>query len=91
MPGQVQREVCMHSTTQPVVQRCGPLQGQMQPYLRCSGGCFDRLRSKPRWKDINAYTVIAEECISDTLLPKNQWDIPFDGWINEKGVFQINN
>ena len=59
--------------------------------LGYGGGCFDRLRSKPRWKDINAYTVISEDCISNTLLPKDQWDIPFNGWINEKGVFQINN
>ncbi len=59
--------------------------------LGYGGGCFDRLRSSPAWKGVKAYAVISEDCISRSLLPKDKWDIPLNGWINEKEIFQINN
>ena len=57
--------------------------------LGYGGGCFDRLRSNPSWKEIEALAVLPSVCISSSLLPEEKWDIPFDGWINEKEVFKI--
>ncbi len=58
--------------------------------LGYGGGCFDRLRKKSCWKEVKALAIVPNICISKTLLPKDDWDIPFDGWINEKETFQIN-
>ena len=41
------------------------------------------------WKAINALVVVPTKCISKNLLPRDKWDIAFDGWINEKEIFQI--
>ncbi len=57
--------------------------------LGYGSGCFDRLREKPRWKEIEALAVVPSQCISRFLLPKDSWDVPFHGWINEKEIFQI--
>ncbi len=57
--------------------------------LGYGGGCFDRLRSKAKWKSIEALVIVPSVCISSSFLPKDKWDIPFDGWINEKEVFKI--
>ncbi|WP_269622751.1 5-formyltetrahydrofolate cyclo-ligase [Prochlorococcus marinus] len=54
------------------------------------GGFFDRLRSNPNWRKIQALAIIPQACISNTPLPKDSWDIPFDGWINEIDTFQVN-
>ena len=53
--------------------------------LGYGGGYFDFLRSQPKWKKIPAFIIIPEACISNVLLPREDWDIPFDGWISEKG------
>ncbi len=58
--------------------------------LGYGGGCFDRLRVDPLWKAVKAFAILPHSCISKTLLPKDKWDIPLDGWINEKEIFQIN-
>ncbi len=57
--------------------------------LGYGGGCFDRLRKDPSWKTIKALAIIPNICFSKKLLPMDQWDIPFDGWIDEKGTFEI--
>ena len=56
--------------------------------LGYGGGYFDRLRSNPNWRKVKAILVINESCISLNDLPRNEWDIPFDGWISEKGFHQ---
>ena len=62
---------------------------RMGTRLGYGSGCFDRLREKASWKAIEALVVIPSQCISSFLLPKDDWDIPFNGWINEKEIFQI--
>ena len=57
--------------------------------LGYGSGCFDRLRVKEKWKALEALVVIPSKCISSSLLPTDEWDIPFHGWINEQEIFQI--
>ena len=57
--------------------------------LGYGGGYFDRLRSKDKWRNIKAIVVLPEACISKKNLPRNYWDIPFDGWITEKGFHEL--
>ena len=57
--------------------------------LGYGGGYFDRLRSKKRWKNIPSFIVIPQICVSNDPLPKDHWDIPFDGWISEKGLHEV--
>ncbi len=56
--------------------------------LGYGGGYFDRLRSNPNWRNVKALLIINEDCISVNDLPRDDWDIPFDGWISEKGFHQ---
>ena len=55
--------------------------------LGYGGGFYDRLRAKKAWRSIPSLVVIPKSCLSDSLLPKDSWDIPFDGWINEEEFF----
>ncbi len=57
--------------------------------LGYGGGYFDRLRQKELWFSIPSFVVISNNCISKKPLPKDRWDLPFDGWISEKGLHQI--
>ncbi len=57
--------------------------------LGYGGGYFDRLRQRDRWSSIPAFLVISQNCISKNPLPRDEWDIPFNGWISEKGLYQI--
>ncbi len=57
--------------------------------LGYGGGCYDRLRSNPDWKKIKALAIVPNACVTKKLLPKDVWDIPFDGWINEKETFFV--
>ena len=57
--------------------------------LGYGGGFFDRLRKDASWRSINSLVVIQNVCVSVEPLPRDPWDIPFDGWINEKGLFKI--
>tara|TARA_Y100001968_G_scaffold121615_1_gene110650 strand:- start:279 stop:866 length:588 start_codon:yes stop_codon:yes gene_type:complete len=57
--------------------------------LGYGGGYFDRLRKKDLWISIPSFVVISNNCISKTPLPRDKWDLPFSGWICEKGLHQI--
>ncbi len=57
--------------------------------LGYGGGYFDRLRQKDSWISIPAFVVISNNCISKKNLPRDKWDLPFSGWISEKGLHQI--
>tara|TARA_Y100001968_G_scaffold261227_1_gene249038 strand:- start:83 stop:670 length:588 start_codon:yes stop_codon:yes gene_type:complete len=57
--------------------------------LGYGGGYFDRLRQKYLWSLIPSFVVISNNCISEEPLPRNKWDLPFNGWISETGLHQI--
>ena len=57
--------------------------------LGYGGGFFDRLRAKPSWRSIPSKVILPKDCISDTPFPRESWDIPFNGWINEEGVYEL--
>ncbi len=57
--------------------------------LGYGGGYFDRLRQKDLWFSIPSFVVISDNCISRKPLPRDKWDLPFNGWISEKGLHQI--
>ncbi len=57
--------------------------------LGYGGGYFDRLRQKEMWSSIPSFVVISDNCISNIPLPRDKWDLPFNGWISEKGLHQI--
>ena len=57
--------------------------------LGYGGGYFDRLRQKDLWRSIPSFIVISNNCISKKPLPRDKWDLPFNGWISEKGLHQI--
>ncbi len=53
--------------------------------LGYGSGSFDRLRSNKNWESIESYVVLPKACISSKPLPRDRWDIPFNGWITEEG------
>ncbi len=57
--------------------------------LGYGGGFFDRLRSKMEWRSISSLAVLPKACVSHHALPKDRWDVPFNGWITEEGVTRI--
>ncbi len=57
--------------------------------LGYGGGYFDRLRQQDLWLSIPSFVVISNSCISKKPLPRDKWDLPFSGWISEKGLHQI--
>ena len=57
--------------------------------LGYGGGYFDRLRQKDLWISIPTFVVISNNCISKKPLPREEWDLPFNGWISETGLHQI--
>ena len=57
--------------------------------LGYGGGYFDRLRERDLWFSIPSFVVISQNCISKKPLPRDKWDLPFNGWISEKGLHQI--
>ena len=54
--------------------------------LGYGGGYYDRLRSNPAWASVPAWVILYSCCFSDEPLPRDPWDIPFSGWISEKGA-----
>ena len=54
--------------------------------LGYGGGFYDRLRARPEWCAIPALVVVQASCLSDKALPRDAWDLPFDGWITEQGA-----
>ena len=57
--------------------------------LGYGGGYFDRLRQKGLWASIPSFAIISNNCISNKPLPRDKWDQPFNGWISETGLHQI--
>tara|TARA_B100000579_G_scaffold384408_1_gene354837 strand:+ start:857 stop:1444 length:588 start_codon:yes stop_codon:yes gene_type:complete len=57
--------------------------------LGYGGGYFDRLRQIDLWFSIPSFVVISDNCVSKNPLPRDKWDLPFNGWISEKGLHQI--
>tara|TARA_B100000579_G_scaffold253319_1_gene208450 strand:- start:128 stop:715 length:588 start_codon:yes stop_codon:yes gene_type:complete len=57
--------------------------------LGYGGGYFDRLRQRDLWSSIPSFLIISNNCISKKPLPRDSWDVPFNGWISEKGLHQI--
>ena len=53
--------------------------------LGYGGGWFDRLRSTPPWRAIPALAVLPAGCL-EPQLPQDPWDVPFDGWLTERGL-----
>jgi len=53
--------------------------------LGYGGGWFDRLRSTPEWRSIPALVVLPSGCLQPRL-PRDPWDVPFDGWLHERGL-----
>ena len=53
--------------------------------LGYGGGWFDRLRSDPGWRAVPALAVLPRACLLEQL-PAEPWDVPFDGWLDERGV-----
>lgn len=53
--------------------------------LGYGGGWFDRLRSDPAWQAVPALAVLPAACLREAL-PRDPWDVPFDGWLDEHGV-----
>ena len=53
--------------------------------LGSGGGWYDRLRADPRWRTIPALAVLPAACVTEAL-PRDPWDVPFDGWIDEDGL-----
>ena len=56
--------------------------------LGYGGGFFDRLRARKNWKAITAIVVAPKCVLTKKVLPRDYWDIPFDGYINEDGFFK---
>ncbi len=57
--------------------------------LGSGGGFFDRLRGQTDWRAIPSLVLVPKACISNKPLPKESWDVPFDGWISEDGEFRV--
>ncbi len=51
--------------------------------LGSGGGWYDRLRADPQWAAVPALAVLPAAC-TGVALPRDPWDIPFDGWIDER-------
>ncbi len=56
--------------------------------LGSGGGWYDRLRAAPPWRALPALAVLPGACLVERL-PADPWDIPFDGWLDERGLHHI--
>ena len=56
--------------------------------LGYGGGWFDRLRSAPSWRAVPALAVLPAACLCE-LVPRDPWDIPFNGWLDEQGLHRL--
>lgn len=52
--------------------------------LGSGGGWYDRLRAESRWRRVPALAVLPSVCHCRQL-PADPWDVPFDGWLDERG------
>ena len=53
--------------------------------LGSGGGWYDRLRATPAWRSVRALAVLPAACLTPAL-PRDPWDVPFDGWLDERGL-----
>lgn len=53
--------------------------------LGSGGGWYDRLRADATWRAVPALAVLPAACLVDSL-PRDPWDVPFPGWLDERGV-----
>jgi len=53
--------------------------------LGYGGGWYDRLRANPAWRAVPALAVLPEVGLCPGL-PRDPWDVPFQGWLDEQGV-----
>jgi 5-formyltetrahydrofolate cyclo-ligase len=53
--------------------------------LGSGGGWYDRLRADPVWRAVPALAVLPAACVCQEL-PRDPWDVPFAGWLDERGV-----
>jgi 5-formyltetrahydrofolate cyclo-ligase len=56
--------------------------------LGSGGGWYDRLRSDPAWRVVPAVAVLPSACVVERL-PRDPWDVPFDGWLDEHGLHAL--
>ena len=56
--------------------------------LGSGGGWYDRLRADPAWRAVPALAVLPAACLVEQL-PRDPWDVPFDGWLDERGVHPV--
>ncbi len=54
--------------------------------LGYGGGYYDRLRADPAWAAVPAWLVLPSACVTTEPLPRDPWDVPFTGWITERGA-----
>jgi 5-formyltetrahydrofolate cyclo-ligase len=57
--------------------------------LGSGGGWYDRLRAQAPWRAVPALAVLPAACTRREPLPRDSWDVPFDGWIDETGLHFI--
>jgi 5-formyltetrahydrofolate cyclo-ligase len=53
--------------------------------LGSGGGWYDRLRAESAWRAVPALAVLPAACLTGEL-PRDAWDVPFDGWLDEHGL-----
>ncbi len=56
--------------------------------LGSGGGWYDRLRADPAWRSVPALAVLPSACVVDRL-PRDPWDVPFNGWLDETGLWPL--
>ncbi len=56
--------------------------------LGSGGGWYDRLRADPRWRAVPAVAVLPAACVAASL-PRDSWDVPFAGWLDEHGLHWV--
>ena len=56
--------------------------------LGYGGGWYDRLRAEPAWRTVPALAVLPAACVVEAL-PRDGWDVPFAGWLDERGLHRI--
>ena len=53
--------------------------------LGSGGGWYDRLRTDAVWTRVPSFAVLPQGCLVDSL-PRDPWDRPLDGWLDETGL-----
>lgn len=56
--------------------------------LGSGGGWYDRLRSDPAWRAVPALAVLPATCVV-ARLPRDPWDVPFSGWLDDTGLWPV--